>query len=387
MEKETGVLHFSIEGEFLTNLSRTLFIEGTPLKAINILTKGLAGFPESFAIQVISGKKKLTGVNEFNIEDDNTKEKYGIPLDFEYTWGRLVSKFLQRLSFLLMYRARIQDFGTAATAQGGYYRKPVMGKNSNTPLKNDKELFLKTTKELKGLQKELEFVGKIINKGVKDIPLHALDVYPYQEDYGFRNSLSFEELMTGKFDMSRYDKEEPAVVKAEVNRIEQIKETGAEEGNIRETMLDKYLAAQKEIDQKLEEKIKPNPITDMNSAGWLAPNGDWYGLNGQIANMLHNTITDALKEAGIIPDKEKFEGNPYQFLNEQGWARVHGHDVLYDGYFYKQKLTDKQIEALYQYGQRLQPASLCLGWKKINISAVRIKSIDKILFKTKYFKL
>ena len=122
--------------------------------------------------------------------------------------------------------------------------------------------------------------------------------------------------------------------------------------------IDSYISAQKEIDKKLKDPIKPNPITDMNNAGWLAPNGDWYGLNGNIANQLHNQIADALLEAGIIKLEKQDLGNPDGHLSRKGWAKVHQHNVLYEGYSYAKrglgpriKMTKEQIHALHKYGQ------------------------------------
>lgn len=118
--------------------------------------------------------------------------------------------------------------------------------------------------------------------------------------------------------------------------------------------VDNFLEAQRNIDKKLKSKIEPNPITDMNSAGWLAPNGEWYGLDGEIANMLHNQIADALVEAGIIPDGE---GNPDGWMAAKGWARIHCRNVLFEGYAQekygigkKVSITKKQIKALIEYG-------------------------------------
>jgi hypothetical protein len=55
----------------------------------------------------------------------------------------------------------------------------------------------------------------------------------------------------------------------------------------------KQRTKQLEINKIVSEGIKPVEITDGYNAGWLAPDGTFYGLNGTIANMLHNQIADA----------------------------------------------------------------------------------------------
>lgn len=67
-----GVLHFSVSGEFLTRFARERFCEtGDIQTGIDILIKALNGFPEDLAREVVKGKKKLVGINEVIIEDDD----------------------------------------------------------------------------------------------------------------------------------------------------------------------------------------------------------------------------------------------------------------------------------------------------------------------------
>lgn len=67
-----GVLHFSVSGEFITRFARERFCEtGDIQTGIDILIKALNGFPEDLAREVVKGKKKLVGINEVTVEDDD----------------------------------------------------------------------------------------------------------------------------------------------------------------------------------------------------------------------------------------------------------------------------------------------------------------------------
>ena len=71
-----GVLHFSVSGEFLTRFARERFCEtGDVQTGIDILIKALSGFPNDLAREVLKGKKKLVGINEITVEDDDKEIK------------------------------------------------------------------------------------------------------------------------------------------------------------------------------------------------------------------------------------------------------------------------------------------------------------------------
>jgi hypothetical protein len=134
-----------------------------------------------------------------------------------------------------------------------------------------------------------------------------------------------------------------------------------------------YIEAAREIDEVLSKGIEPVNIMDDWSAGWLAPNGDYYGLNGEIANMLHNQIADALQEKGIVPKKPDEEVgaeiNPDQWLEEHGWVKIHLNNVQFSGCnnFRLSKpnvdLTNVQIEKIFKYIHELHMDVIKVGWR------------------------
>lgn len=171
-----------------------------------------------------------------------------------------------------------------------------------------------------------------------------------------------------------------------------------------------FIDAQIENDEILSKGIKPVNIMDNYSAGWLAPDGKtYYGLNGEIANMLHNQLADSMYEAGIIPQNEKNKENPDQWLDANGWVKQHGNWILYGGYEgsshyanldeetrkglgmkeedYKDvPMTKEQQHTIYLFGQRCCDGKLKIGMAQHLISVVMFETIEPLQFKMKWFK-
>lgn len=103
--------------------------------------------------------------------------------------------------------------------------------------------------------------------------------------------------------------------------------------------LDQYIITQLELD-KLSE-IHPSPLCC--NAGYFAPDGKYYGLNGTKANFLHIKIADLLQQQGIIP---RDCNTPDRWLEEHGWVKQAGSMLLYSGYFYNIPITKEQITSI-----------------------------------------
>ena len=73
---KTGTMHFSVTGEFMTHMSRTLYWDDLEFdKGLHLLTAGLMGMTEKIAIDIIFGRKKLIGTNDLDIVDDTSDFK------------------------------------------------------------------------------------------------------------------------------------------------------------------------------------------------------------------------------------------------------------------------------------------------------------------------
>jgi len=143
--------------------------------------------------------------------------------------------------------------------------------------------------------------------------------------------------------------------------------------------VDSYIQASMEIDEIVKAGITPVDIMQNYSAGWLAPNGDFYGLNGQIANMLHIQIGDALLEAGIIPEDYRPAVNPDAWLEQQGWVKIHGANVQFAGCLNERidlknvNISNVQLKKIYEYIALCHEGRMKAGWRMEFVSATRFK--------------
>lgn len=124
-------------------------------------------------------------------------------------------------------------------------------------------------------------------------------------------------------------------------------------------------------------ELEPVEITEGYDAGWLSPDGDFYGLNGSTENLLHLNIAERLLASKKIPVKEM--RNPDRWLEENGWVKVHHDWILFSGSFYGKTLTEAQIEKLYRYAQVCHRGVLRLGTAQTQITAVRFRATEPLM--------
>lgn len=76
----TTKLQFSIDGAYLTELVRRIWVEGDMAKALRIMESGFPAMPESTRLAVCMGKKKLVGMDIMHLEDDDVTEVCGVKI-------------------------------------------------------------------------------------------------------------------------------------------------------------------------------------------------------------------------------------------------------------------------------------------------------------------
>lgn len=141
--------------------------------------------------------------------------------------------------------------------------------------------------------------------------------------------------------------------------------------------LSEWMENEKKIEEYHQTELKPVEITEGYDAGWLSPDGEFYGLNGSVGNMLHLNIAERLLASKKIPVKEM--RNPDRWLEENGWVRVHHDWILFSGSFYGKTLTEAQIDKLYRYGQARCKGVLLLGTSQEPITAVRLRATEPLM--------
>jgi hypothetical protein len=91
LESETyGIAHFSIDGEGLTDIVRSLVTEGRWRHALRILSDGLPGISVEECLSILRGDCKLVGVNDLDLvpDDDAAKHKALLAWQFGHLWHR-----------------------------------------------------------------------------------------------------------------------------------------------------------------------------------------------------------------------------------------------------------------------------------------------------------
>ena len=133
-------------------------------------------------------------------------------------------------------------------------------------------------------------------------------------------------------------------------------------------------------------KIEPVDITGDYDAGWLSPKGEFYGLRGTKANLLHITIANALIENGVLPS-EFPDGvtSVDRLLEVLGWLKTEKNTVMYGGYRTDPivPVTDEQIEALCRYADAVYGGFVIIDGK--SISSYTLRSTEPIM-RRKWFR-
>lgn len=343
--------HFTVTGEYLTEMSREKLVSVGIDAAINFLTECVIGMPADIALLIINGSKKLDGDSDegLSLSDDDATEKAGIPLDVESAWNRASEKYIKITSDMMYLRRRIMTLAQNDSASCRHYRLNGVDYNGIwVSFDDDMSKYSALESDIRGMTKELSRLFELTGRAMCDIPLEKIkidiDVSLNLAAGGKQSNLTFEQLrqiskedLCGMFCDSMY-----STAYSEIKL--------RDENLDRADIVDSYLSAQRELDKIASEGIKANDITQLNDAGWLSPEGKWYGVNGTISNLLHNQIADMLLSSGIVPEHAK--DNPDNWLMLNGWMRIAHNWVLYEGYDRTGRaipVTSRQVEELHRY--------------------------------------
>lgn len=94
----------------------------------------------------------------------------------------------------------------------------------------------------------------------------------------------------------------------------------------------------------LSKGILPQNIMLDYDAGWIAPDGTFYGMDGDTKDMLHLNLSEKL-----VPNAE----NPDFELEKQGYVKIHGRCVSATRDF-----TDEQVEAICNYCDKFKEGTI-----------------------------
>lgn len=155
--------------------------------------------------------------------------------------------------------------------------------------------------------------------------------------------------------------------------------------------LNKFIECGMDIEQiRKQSVIISVDITSDTDAGWLSPDGKYYGLKGAVANFLHIQIADMLQATHrICPDKD-IPADTWMARN--GWVKIHHDEILYDGYYQNKceyplvPLTEVQKARIAQYGKTLYNGVLKFGINKQECSVSKFQQMDEFAIR-KLFNL
>ncbi len=151
-------------------------------------------------------------------------------------------------------------------------------------------------------------------------------------------------------------------------------------------LLTQYLDSQKDIDKALD-NFGPINIEDGYDAGWIAPDGKCFGLNGTSGNFLHIQLADELMEYYHFkkPEKLKDFANDYYLAADKGFVKFHHKWITYEGYDCVRTdkpvpLTKKQIEAICRYGNACYNGELEFGYDKKRMTMDEFKNCSDYVY-------
>jgi hypothetical protein len=163
--------------------------------------------------------------------------------------------------------------------------------------------------------------------------------------------------------------------KESIPTVDELVESFGSKKIVGNDMLTQWLNADKEIQKQLDD-FAPVDITEGYDAGWIAPDGNVFALNGTTGNLLHIQLADEIMEYYHFTKPESFKdyANDYYLAADKGFVKFHHDWVTYEGYdcIRTEKpvpLTKKQIEAIVKYGNACYRGELLFGYsrKKLNV--------------------
>lgn len=379
--RKSGVVHFTIGenmGIRLMEIAQEhLICENDPNKAVTAITDSLIGCPVDYALKILKGdivllvdvESQTVMPAERNPEiHDSIFPKIDV-LDYMEKKQKEIEK--HRMNLVAGWRMLENDIRKNRNKLWVAYDYSDIFKF----IAGDNEVILETLREMEELDR-IESLTAVSKQFIE----HTMKI---------QNTMEWMSKTWNEFEtISGKERKNPWVEYIEIKEniscdlsdvMQVMKNVLNMEFNFTPELdsLQNYLNSVKEIDNVLSEGIKPVDILKNYSAGWLSPEGEYYALNGEIANMLHNQIADSLVEIGVIP-KIKNE-SPDSWLEQNGWVKIYTDNINYGGCLNDKldkpnvNMTNKQIRIIKDYINVCHNGSMRLGWKMERISAARFE--------------
>ena len=323
-------------GTILLEIAQTAIKDGNPQKAIDTYTKALNGFTEEYAVKVLKNDYVLVTDGEVVSLTDSESERIsnkGNITDWNFWFERKleymteickslnsIEKQFERYGNILDFNITIpikNYFGLELAKKVGLddiVAKLIVGEKcgkedndvwdelcSNVKCEQAKmhemELYLiaKYVDNIRILHKEYMAFAKVyeflLNNGLADRPLF----FEKNLEFPIKKLCIFSDTKNGYYHpicnakLSEYKKQ----------IIDDVNSTPLGNEYMRIGIVEKN-------------------IMDGYDAGWLSPDGKFYGENGPTSNMIHLSIAECLKKNNLNGDRE---------LENEGWIKIHDDEV------------------------------------------------------------
>jgi len=371
-KSEVRTLHFTVTGEGMTNQIRDSWVSDMPKHALKLCKDGL-GMTNEQALEVITGKKKLTGDTRvddgLDWADDNTTEVSGIKLDVETMISRLENKYIDASEAINLFNngaERIIDQLRFVDADSDFL---------NDDLKENDGSISYYKKRVADAIEQLEVVYALVGKSMKDLPvskvrsaarlIKAARTEQMAEDFEANKKLEIQPLSKSLKAIDR--------LKETSSRINDILNEEEEEEEIKDINSLFYTgmvgSASFYISHCSTEKCKAEGL----NAGWLLPDGTFFGGDGI---WIHRGILDELHERDFFKDKG-YAGDEDIVQDMGNWIKFSGGEWFI--WEHKHKPTKEQVEFIIQYTTEVNKSTYFKAgsYCKIHIS-VFAKLLDGI---------
>lgn len=323
-------------GAILLEIAQTAIKDGNPQKAIDTYTKALNGFTEEYAVKVLKNDYVLVTDGEVVSLTDSESERisnkgditdwnFWLESKLEYMTEickslNSIEKQFERYGNILDFNITIpikNYFGLELAKKVGLddiVAKLIVGEkcgkedndvwdelcsnvNCEQAKMHEMELYLivKYVDNIRILHKEYMAFAKVyeflLNNGLADRPLF----FEKNLEFPIKKLCIFSDTKNGYYHpicnakLSEYKKQ----------IIDDVNSTPLGNEYMRIGIVEKN-------------------IMDGYDAGWLSPDGKFYGENGPTSNMIHLSIAECLKKNNLNGDRE---------LENEGWIKIHDDEV------------------------------------------------------------
>lgn len=352
-----GGLTFTIGKGFGQILQRIAWEKLTekynPREAVEIITKSLPGCTEGMAVDILDGKIILG-------EDEATQEVLGSP-----GAGGKFNDWIREQRIHLEEEAKewvksLEGIRRTIAEAGGKFEFTVRYPELVSYLSGDKDAGLLDNPH----SEEVEQIKGTV-EGAKNFFVKVSEVYEVIV------------WMCDALNMSRVILPDPILSMHTILDSLMCSDPEVEASIRKQDFQKQRLSEFMEEREENQTELEPVEITEGYDAGWLSPDGDFYGLNGSTENLLHLNISERLLASKKIPVKEM--RTPGWWLKENGWVKIYHDWILFSGSFYGKTLTEAQIDKLYRYGQACCEGVLLLGTSQEPITAARLRETEPIM--------